>query len=110
MTVVRAEPYSQMTPLLPTLRQVTMLFEVLLQEFSLLIVLWHFAPELIQAVRREFKHSNWASPLHMVPKAQDGEWRACGDYNDLSAMIRLDRYPIPYMLDFHIKLHGKATS
>ena len=52
--------------------------------------------------------SNWASPLHMVPKAQDGEWSACGDYRALNAMTRPDRYPIPHIQDFHSKLHGKS--
>ena len=53
--------------------------------------------------------SCWASPLHMVPKAQDGEWRACGDYRSLNAMTRPDRYPIPHVMDFHAKLHGQTV-
>ena len=53
--------------------------------------------------------SCWASPLHMVPKAQDGEWRACGDYRALNAMTRPDRYPIPHVMDFHTKLHGQSV-
>lgn len=43
-------------------------------------------PERLQAARKEFdlmlvesivcpSDSNWALPLHMVPKTQDGEWR-----------------------------------
>ena len=46
--------------------------------------------ERLQAACRGFKHmleegivqpfdNNWASPLHMVPKAQKEEWRAYGD-------------------------------
>ena len=51
--------------------------------------------------------SNWALPLHMVPKAQDGKLRACRDYRALNAMTQPDRYPIHHMLDF-LTLHGKT--
>ena len=36
--------------------------------------------------------SNWASPLHMVKKA-DGIWRQCGDYRLLNLQMQPDLYP-----------------
>ena len=144
-TTIRAEPCSQLAPLVTNLRRVTQ-YDALLQEYPRLTSqqaapsqVMHgvqhsivtkgppcFArprrlpPERLQAARKEFEHmlaegvvrpsdSNWASPLHMVPKAQEGEWRACGDYRALNAMTRPDRYPIPHVLDFHVKLHGKSV-
>ncbi|XP_050093846.1 uncharacterized protein LOC126576581 [Anopheles aquasalis] len=49
--------------------------------------------------------SNWASPLHMVQKA-DGSWRPCGDYRGLNAQTVPDRYPVPYLQDFTSRLSG----
>lgn len=42
------------------------------------------------------RHSEtpWASPLHMVPKA-DGSCRTCGDFRHLNNFTTCDRYPIP---------------
>lgn len=61
----------------------------------------------LEAARTEFEYlmksgicrpskSNWASPLHMVKKA-DNTWRPCGDYRALNAVTIPDRYPLPYM-------------
>lgn len=77
-------------------------------------------PERLIAAEKEFQvmlqqgiarpsDSAWASPLHMVPKQQEGEWRACGDYRALNAITTPDRYPIPHVLDFHSKLQGCAV-
>ena len=49
--------------------------------------------------------SPWASPLHVVPKA-DGSWRPCGDYRRLNVVTRDDRYPLPHIHDFNGKLAG----
>lgn len=49
--------------------------------------------------------SPWASPLHMVPKA-DGSWRPCGDYRRLNAITKPDRYPVPHLSSLKSKLHG----
>ena len=75
-------------------------------------------PERVRISQNEFRRmlqdgtvrpsSNcWTSPLHIVPKPQDGEWRPCSDYRALNAMTRPDRYPIPHVMDFHSKLHGQ---
>lgn len=76
------------------------------------------APEKYDAAKKEFEalmqlgicrpsNSCWASPLHMVRKA-DGTWRPCGDYRALNAQTVPDRYPLPYLQDFTIHLQGKS--
>lgn len=75
------------------------------------------SPEKLEAARKEFQFlldsgicrpskSPWASPLHMVRKA-NGEWRCCGDYRALNAITEPDRYPIPFLRDFTNNLYGK---
>jgi cleavage and polyadenylation specificity factor subunit 1 len=49
--------------------------------------------------------SPWASPLHMVRKA-DGSWRPCGDYRRLNGVTVPDVYPLPNMLDFQSRMQG----
>ena len=74
------------------------------------------SPEKLLIAKREFdtmeklgiirkSNSEWASPLHMVPK-QGGGWRACGDYRRLNEQTIPDRYPIPYLRDASAFLAG----
>lgn len=52
--------------------------------------------------------SPWSSPLHVVPK-KNGEIRPCGDYRQLNAVTKPDRYPIPRLHDFTYMLAGKCV-
>jgi hypothetical protein len=49
--------------------------------------------------------SDWASPLHMVNKA-DGSWRPCGDYRRLNFVMVANKYPVPVMQDLSARLNG----
>jgi hypothetical protein len=49
--------------------------------------------------------SNWASPLHMVKKA-DGSWRQCGDFRRLNLQTKEDRYTCPNIGDLTARLAG----
>ena len=52
--------------------------------------------------------SSWASPLHMVRKA-DGSWRPCGDYRRLNLATKRDCYPPPHIEDLAAQLKGKVV-
>jgi hypothetical protein len=73
-------------------------------------------PEKLAAAKAEFatlerdgivrrSNSPWASPLHMVRKA-DGSWRPCGDYRRLNGVTVPDTYPLPNMMDFTARMSG----
>ena len=54
-------------------------------------------------VRRS--NSDWASPLHIVPKGK-GSYRPCGDFRQLNSLTIGDRYPLPHVQDFVSSLEG----
>ena len=47
----------------------------------------------------------YASPLHMVPKKDPGDWRPCGDYRALNQITVRDSNPLPQLSSF--ALHDK---
>ena len=70
----------------------------------------------LEAARNEFQkmldmgiiresRSAWASPLHVVPKA-NGSWRPCGDYRRLNLATLDDRYPLPHIQSFNLATAG----
>ena len=59
--------------------------------------------ERLGIIRRS--ESPWASPLHVVPKA-NGKLRPCGDYRRLNEMTKDDKYPLPHIHDFNARLLG----
>lgn len=74
------------------------------------------SPEKLQAAKQAYADmermgvcqkasSPWASPLHLVKKA-DGTWRPCGDYRRLNLATEPDHYPLPNMADVTCNLHG----
>jgi len=77
------------------------------------------SPSKLEAAKKEFdlllklkivrpSCSPWASPLHMVPKA-DGSWRPCGDYRKVNSLTIPDRYPLPNLQTFHFQMAGAVV-
>lgn len=67
----------------------------------------HF-DELLQAGIIEQSSSEWASPLHMVPK-KSGDWRPCGDYRLLNRQTTKDQYPLPHIRDLTSAFSGSRV-
>jgi hypothetical protein len=52
--------------------------------------------------------SPYASPLHIVPKKEDG-WRPCGDYRALNARTVPDQYPVRHIIEFARQFAGRKV-
>ena len=52
--------------------------------------------------------SEYASPLHMVPK-KAGSWRPTGDYRQLNKLTKVDKYPLPNIKDVTNNLAGSTV-
>lgn len=74
-------------------------------------------PELLKKAKEEFQimldmgimrpsSSQWASPLHMVPK-KNGDWRPFGDFRKLNDRTEPDQHPISLLTDCTWFLAGK---
>jgi len=74
------------------------------------------SPQLLSVAKEEFRKlldlgivrpssSPWASPLHLVKKA-DNSWRPCGDYRALNNKTVPDRYPVPHVHHLFQRAHG----
>ena len=78
------------------------------------------APAKLKAAKAEFEamlnagiirpsKSPWASPLHLVPKPGENQWRPCGDYRRLNSLTVPDRYPIPNVNSVTSDLFGSKV-
>lgn len=50
-------------------------------------------------------NSAWRAPVTLVPK-KDGSRRFCVDYRSLNSQIKMDRYPLPNMIEIIESLNG----
>ncbi|GBM04010.1 Transposon Ty3-I Gag-Pol polyprotein [Araneus ventricosus] len=75
------------------------------------------APDRLKIAKSEFRNmmhlghlrpskSNYASPLHMVPKKGTLDWRPVGDYRASNSQTLKDKYSIPCIADFTAEFHG----
>ena len=75
------------------------------------------SPECLMILRKEIQRlidldviepsrSSWASPVHLVPKSDPGQFRITGDYRLLNNQTEPDRYLLPFLHDFAGNLHG----
>ena len=75
------------------------------------------APDRLKIAKSEFQNmmrlghmrpskSNYASPLHMVPKKGTSQWRPVGDFRALNSQTVKEKYPVPCISDFTAELHG----
>lgn len=53
--------------------------------------------------------SQWASPLHIVPKPSNGEWCPCGDYRWLNQVSIPNQYAVLHLQDFTATLAGSVV-
>ncbi|GFS36989.1 uncharacterized protein NPIL_126161 [Nephila pilipes] len=51
-------------------------------------------------------NSNYASPLHLVPKKGSDDLRSVGDFRALNIQTKRDKYPFSNVLNFNSELHG----
>lgn len=54
-------------------------------------------------------YSSVCSPLHIVPKKDDNDWRPCGDYRLLNCVTVPDRYPLPHIHGINIDLVNRKV-
>jgi len=64
---------------------------------------------LLNTGRVRRSNSPWASPLHLVPKKEPGQYRTCGDYRRLNNITVADKYPVPHLRTLTMSLHNKKV-